>query len=172
MADLPASNVLKDLFRLRRSGLVEYACAITRDRAAAEDVVQDAWVRLHGSDAFAAADRPEAFLYRTVRNLALDRMRRARFERLHFTDQDAADLRAQADEPTPEAAAASREALRKTLTAMQALPQRMQIAVQMHRIEGARLKDIAERLGVSVTVAHELVAEGVERCRDALRRRG
>jgi RNA polymerase sigma-70 factor (ECF subfamily) len=39
----------------------------------------------------------------------------------------------------------------------------------MHRFGGAKLREIAAELGVSVTVAHELVVTGVAHCRSRLR---
>lgn len=168
---MPAPPRHQDLFEQHRAALVAYAAALTRDRTVAEDIVQEAWIRLDQAEAFQSADRPEAYLYRIVRNLALDRIRRGRFELKHFSADEASALRATSPEPDPETAATAREALRKTLATLQSLPPRMRTAVEMHRLEGARLKDIAARLGVSVTVAHELVAEGVERCRRALRQK-
>ncbi|WEK40130.1 MAG: sigma-70 family RNA polymerase sigma factor [Candidatus Brevundimonas colombiensis] len=169
MADLPASSDLLRLFQDHRSGLVEYVAVILRDPGAAEDVVQDAWIRLQGSEGLAGADRPEAYLYRTVRNLALDRLRRRSFEQRRFVGDELSLATAPEPVPGPEAAAVSRDALRRVMTVMSEMPHRMRTAVAMHRLDGARLKDIAESLGVSVTTAHQLVVEGVERCRAALR---
>jgi RNA polymerase sigma-70 factor (ECF subfamily) len=44
------------------------------------------------------------------------------------------------------------------------------MALEMHRFGGCRLKEIADRLGVSVTTAHTLVAEGIAHCRRRLKR--
>jgi RNA polymerase sigma factor (sigma-70 family) len=170
-AELSVPIDLPRLFETHRAGLVAYALAIVRDRATAEDVVQDAWIRIQAAEAGAKADRPDAYLYRTVRNLALDRGRRAAFERRHFIQSPDNIDQTRADEVDPETATAVREELRLTLETLQTLPQRMEAAVRLHRLEGMRLKDIAERLGVSMTVAHELVSEGVDRCRQVLRER-
>ena len=51
------------------------------------------------------------------------------------------------------------------------MPPRMRRAVELHRLSGATLREIAGELGVSVTTAHTLVTDGVERCRQALRHR-
>ncbi len=40
----------------------------------------------------------------------------------------------------------------------------------MHRLEGRKLREIASHLGISVALAHGLVADGVEHCRRRLRR--
>jgi RNA polymerase sigma-70 factor (ECF subfamily) len=52
---------------------------------------------------------------------------------------------------------------------MDELPARTRIALEMRRIEGAKLRDIAQRLGVSVPVAHSIVAEGIAYCRRRVR---
>ena len=150
---------------------MNYATNITGDPAAAEDVVQEAWMRIRAMARLRPLEEPTGYLYRIVRNLAIDGLRRRRFEREHFAE-GAADQAEQAasDAPSPEAAMVSRDDLRIALEVLESLPERMRIAVEMHRVGGAKLKDIAARLDISVTVAHELVAEGVQRCRARLRR--
>lgn len=162
---------LSRLFADHRASLVAYALAIVRDSAAAEDIVQEAWIRIQTSEVMLKADRPDAYLYRTVRNLALDHGRRASFERRRFVHSPERVDQTLAEDVDPETAAAAREELKLILEVLSRLPRKMETAVRLHRLEGLRLKDIAERLNVSTTVAHELVAEGVGRCRQALRER-
>ncbi len=50
--------------------------------ADAEDMVQEAWLRLHQADP--KPDSEEAFLYRVVSNLCIDRLRRLKVERKHY----------------------------------------------------------------------------------------
>lgn len=78
------------LFLDHRATLVDYATPIVGDRMRAEDVVQEAYIRFApGAADGAAAGRvaqPVGYLYRIVRNLALDVTRRRRTEdhnRLH-----------------------------------------------------------------------------------------
>jgi RNA polymerase sigma-70 factor (ECF subfamily) len=52
--------------------------------ADAEDVLHDAWLRLHAQD-LSALDDPEAWLVTVTTRLALDRLRRAKAEREHYT---------------------------------------------------------------------------------------
>ncbi len=163
-------NILS-LYMTHRGELVNYATNITGDRAAAEDVVQEAWMRICAAARLRPLEEPAGYLYRIVRNLALDGRRRNSFEQRHFiagAEDEAA--RTPSEAPTPEATALSREDLRIAIEILESLPEQMRIAVEMHRLGGAKLKDIAARLGISVTGAHELVAEGVQRCRTRLRR--
>jgi DNA-directed RNA polymerase specialized sigma24 family protein len=57
------------------------------------------------------------------------------------------------------------------MAAIAELPERTQIALEMHRFGGCKLREIADHLGISVTLAHSLVAEGIEHCRRRLHRR-
>lgn len=159
------------LYLTHRRALVHYATRITGNRSSAEDVVQEAWLRIGTIARSRPLDEPTGYLYRIVRNLALDGRRRSTFEQKHFVEDARREaVQTACEAPTPEAEAVSRDDLRIVMETLEALPERMRIAVEMHRLGGAKLKDIADRLGVSVTVAHELVAEGVQRCRLRLRR--
>lgn len=154
----------------RRADLVRYAHKITGDRDRAEDVVQEAYLRFGEAAAKQQLDQPGRYLARIVRNLALDRVWRARREAATFaSDGEAAMARAVADKPSPEAQALSRDEHRRLCAALDELPERTRLAVEMHRFAGARLREIAEELGISVTLAHQLVTEGVAHCRRRLR---
>ena len=163
---MPKSRTLLGLYADHRVDLVRFAANITGSSSAAEDVVQEAWLKLGAADARQSLEEPLGYLYRIVRNLALDGRRRQGFEQRHFIEgaQDLAE-RTASETPSPEDVASVRADLRRVSEALDALPERMRIAVEMHRLGGAKLKDVAVRLGVSVTAAHQLVAEGVYRCR-------
>lgn len=117
---------LSHLFETHRAALVAYAVAIIRDRAAAEDVVQEAWIRIQAAEAGGRVDRPDAYLYRTVRNLALDRGRRTAFERRHFIQSPDNIDQTVADEVDFKTTAAAREELRLTLKTLRTSPRRME----------------------------------------------
>jgi RNA polymerase sigma-70 factor (ECF subfamily) len=158
------------LFLSHRSALLRQANRITRDRAQAEDVLQEAWLRFRAVLAERPMDEPLGYLSRIVRNLALDGARRSGLEdRLFHSDANAELLQVPSEAPSQEAAVISESELRVVEHALALMPERMRVAVRMHRIEGIKLKAIAAQLGISVTSAHGLVADGVARCRAALR---
>lgn len=154
------------LYVAHRSALVRYADGIVGDRFHAEDVVQEAYLRFDAVAGRRPLDEPVGYLYRIVRNLAVDGRRRLLREARHVGPaMGEAVAEIAEDRPSPEADALGRDELRALQAAMEELPDRTRIALEMHRFGGARLKDIAEALGVSVTVAHALVMDGVDRCR-------
>jgi RNA polymerase sigma factor (sigma-70 family) len=160
------------LFMAHRRDLVSYASGIVGSRAQAEDVVQEAWLRFDDATRMRLLEEPLGYLYRIVRNLALDgRRRRAREDRGR---ESYAAIAVEADGPnctTPESEALHKDALRIVMAAIAELPERTQIALEMHRFGGCKLREIADHLGISVTLAHALVAEGIEHCRRRLHRR-
>jgi RNA polymerase sigma-70 factor (ECF subfamily) len=73
-----------DLFERHRSRLFGLAYRMLGTPADAEDVLHDAWLRLHDQDV-AGLDDPEAWLVTVTTRIALDRLRRAKAERAHYT---------------------------------------------------------------------------------------
>lgn len=150
------------LYLEHRGSLVNYANGIVRDRAGAEDVVQEAWLRF---SAATGADRagteigqPVAYLYRIVRNLALDWVNRA--------DAPSASAAAAVEQiphetPSAEHVLFYRDELRVLADALTELPERTQLAFRMYRLEGRTLQQVADRLGISVVRAHQLVKDAV-----------
>ena len=159
------------LFMRHRRALVDYADTIVGSRAQAEDLVQEAWLRFEKAGRHRPLDHPAAYLYRIVRNLALDVRRQIGRERtvMSTADFDAAAAARADDAPGPERAAISKNELERVLAAMAELPERTRIALEMHRFGGCKLREIAAALGVSIPLAHILVAEGVQHCKSRLK---
>src|SRR5690606_22989616 len=76
------------LYQRHRNGLYGYALSICRDGAEAADLVQDLWLAfLQDADKLAAVVNVRAYLYRSLRNRALDAMRRRGIERAAVADR-------------------------------------------------------------------------------------
>ena len=73
-------------------------------RADAEDVVQDAWLRWHGTEQ-AGVQSPEAWLVTVTTRLALDRLRSRKSERETYSGWWLPEPLVEIDERTPESAA-------------------------------------------------------------------
>ena len=157
------------LFVTHRGALVNYASRIVGDPAQAEDVVQEARLRYGAAALGRRLEEPVGYLYRVVHNLALDRRRRLNLEDRHTAGQVGRLAASLADEaPSPEDEAIARQELQRVIAAMAELPERTRIALEMHRFGGCALKEIAERLGVSVSMAQVLVVQGIKHCQRAL----
>jgi len=157
------------LFASQRRRLIAEATRLTGDKASAEGVVQEAWIRMSQRATEMTSDAPAGYVRQVVRNLALDeyRQRRRREQLMTLDPGDDPEV------PDGEAVGVDRVLMaRQELTLVTAelarMPSRMRRAVELHRVSGAPLREIAAELGVSVTTAHGLVTQGVERCRKCL----
>lgn len=151
------------LFLAHRSALVDYATPIVGCRAWAEDVVQDSYLRFAARDEDEEAIRqPVGYLYRIVRNMALDCVRRLAAEGRRDESQ-AALMGEEAVTPSPEDVAISRDHLRRVEAALNGLPDRTRLAFELHRFGNLTFQQIGERLGVSTATAHRLACDAMVR---------
>src|SRR3989442_6140953 len=72
----PGAETIEVLFAALESPFLSYALRLVADLGAAEDVVQESFMKLHAQ--FNEVREPRRWLYRTVHNLALNHQRRAR----------------------------------------------------------------------------------------------
>lgn len=162
---MPDDSVALDLYRLHRTALISYARGIVGDRDSAEDVVQDAWLQLKQALDRGVLRDPLPYLYRIVRNLAIDARRRAQRRLRHIADQGEEHIAMVADDgPSPEQVVRAQVELACVERALASLPERQRIAIEMVRLGGFRLRDVAERLHISVSLAHLLVVQGLAEC--------
>lgn len=158
------------LFAGQRRRLIVDATRVTGDAASAEDVVQEAWIRLSQGTADTPVAEPVGYVRRVVRNLALDEYRqRRRREQVTPLDSDDDPGVADAEAVGIDRVLIARQELAMVTAELGRMPSRMRRAVEMHRVLGAPLREIAAELGVSITTAHALVTQGVERCRKCLK---
>lgn len=164
-------NILS-VYVAHRAQLVEYASRILHDRGHAEDVVQEAYLRLEAAASTRLLGEPIRYLYRIVRNLALDTRRSLHRDRQRLVT-GAGDTVAQIsdDLPSPEASAVAKDDLRVVSDAMAELPERTRIALELHRFGECTFREIAAHLGISAGLAHALVIQGLEHCRERLCRK-
>ena len=74
--ELSADRPLPRLFRSHNNVLIDYASGIVGSRSEAEDVVQEAWLRFERAERARPVHEPVRYLYRIVRNLAIDGRRK------------------------------------------------------------------------------------------------
>jgi RNA polymerase sigma factor (sigma-70 family) len=148
----------------KRGDLVRFLTARLGSVAAAEDLVQDLYVRLATIELTGAVENPSAFLYRAAINLMLDRGRgERRSGQREQAWQDSRNLTvagmAAADEPSPEQAVTARQALNRLVAAVDTLPPKTRRAFELHKFEGLSQAETAARLGVTrKTVEKQLAA--------------
>lgn len=143
-----------------RDDLVEYASRLLhQDRSKAEDVVQEAWIRLsarHGQGTEIL--NPLHYMYSIVRNLALDILSRTTRETVVDTALAPYDTIPH-EQPSAEEVVFHRDRLRILADAISELPERTQVAFRMYRLEEKTLQVIADHLNISVARTFQLVRD-------------
>jgi RNA polymerase sigma factor (sigma-70 family) len=132
----------------------------TRRSPDAEDLLQQAFVRMQEYASRNTVENPSAFVVRVARNLSIDAARQTRHRgeiMVETVDPDlAADRYALQDEVYE-----SRKRLERVRAALAELSPRTRMVFLMHRIEGLKYREIAEQLDVTVSAVEKHIAKAV-----------
>lgn len=140
-----------------RSALIEYATPILGSREAAEDIVQDAFLRFAPAKArIGSPEQALSYLIRIVRNLAFDVLKHRKVEKRRM-DGDPPYWLLPREEPTPEQSLLFCDQIRIVSDALSELSVESRVALEMHRFGGFTLEEVADHLGISVATAHRHV---------------
>ncbi|ODT76865.1 MAG: RNA polymerase factor sigma-70 [Nitrosomonadales bacterium SCN 54-20] len=158
---------LSEVFMAHRSQLRWAALKILGNPERAEDVVQDAYLKVSEAAAVFHVKQPVAYLFQIVRNLAIDHHRRISFELNLFEGEDGG-LHVPSPIGMPEATVIGRQHLKLVAKAISELPERTRRAFELHRLEGQTHRAIAAELAISTSLVNILIHEAIDHCRAAL----
>jgi RNA polymerase sigma factor (sigma-70 family) len=174
-AEAPGCETIEELFAALESPLLAHALRYIGEFALAEDVVQEAFMKLHAQ--FEQVDRPRPWLYRTVHNLALNRRRDARktvpLEPDGESEGSSAPVEIADTALPPDAQMLRVEGIGLVRISLEALDARSRELVRLKFHEDLSYKDIAARTGLTAgnvgfilhyalkTIAAELAKTGV-----------
>lgn len=150
---------LGEVYEAHASDCLRLACVLTDDRETAEDITQDAFVRI-GRKVLGLRDldHSRAYLLRTVVNLCRGRGRRLAVERSAL-----ARLRPMGLENLPDLGERD-----EMWTALLALPQRQRAALFLRYYLDQSEAQAAETLGCSLSALKSLVTRGLKTLRASL----
>jgi RNA polymerase sigma-70 factor, ECF subfamily len=135
------------------------------DRQDAEDVLHDVLIKMHGNlDSLKNHDRAEAWAYQITRNGIADYYRRRQAQSITTDSLDDFDLLpTSVDSPSLE-----REIATCLRPMIDQLPEHYREAVVLADLEGVTQREVADRLGISVSGAKSRVQRGRDRLREIL----
>ncbi len=156
---------LRQIFDAEESSLLRYAHGIVGQRETAEDLVQEAFLRLHQH--WLEVTHPRSWLFRSIRNLALNHLRDHKRETPLEQDRDW-----QSPAPDPEQTLGKQEAIGTLQLLVSELheDERQLIALKYH--EGLKYDQISQRTGLSVSNVGYKLHHTLKNLADSLRSLG
>ncbi|WNO08675.1 RNA polymerase sigma factor [Teredinibacter sp. KSP-S5-2] len=136
--------------------------------AEAEEVVQEAFVRLLKLDNKDVTSYIQAYLYRIATNLTIDRLRR------HAISPE---VQANADvsedymdfSSSPETKVKYRKLLEKMSDVIETLPEKCQLAFLLYKVKGMEYKEIAAHMNLTESMVRKHVLRVVRHCYDRMK---
>lgn len=161
------SHPLIAVYLARRAELVRYFRIRLRSEAAAEDLVQDIYVKIAGLPAEDIGN-PAAYLYRLGTNLMLDRIKQQRRSERRDADwRDAETVTAGGEDvaqaPPADEALAARQRLDQIIATVGDLPPQVQEAFRLHKLEGLTHAETAKAMGISRSSVEKHIMASLKR---------
>jgi len=159
---------LSDLYRRWAGPLLRYLERMVKDRATAEELLQESFIRVHQArDRYEPEARFSTWLFRIGRNLALNELDLARRRKPHFstdTERSEDDSRPRltlvSSTPSAESVIEARRTRDLVDGFLAELPERQRSALWLSAVEGHSYAEIAEILGTSNQSVKALIHRG------------
>ncbi|MBB4865721.1 RNA polymerase sigma-70 factor (ECF subfamily) [Pseudomonas nitritireducens] len=146
-----------------RKTLARYLTGRTGCADTAEDLLQEAWLKLNRAQASDAVANPAAYLRRMAANLAIDDSRANSRRLLDATEIDAL-LDVPDEAPGVEQQVADRQALERLTEILKELPVRRRELFLAARVEGLPHKQLASHFGVSLRTVELEIQRALDYC--------
>jgi len=166
-------ETIEQLFAALESPLLSYALRLVGDRSLAEDMVQEAFMKLHAQ--FDHVREPRRWLYRTVHNQALNHRRQAdRTVPLHSPTEETASPASDTTDPQPlpDEQIARWEGIGLVRLSLETLDDRSRKLIRLKFNEGLSYKEISVRTGLKVGHVGYLLHHALKSIADELSKNG
>jgi RNA polymerase sigma factor (sigma-70 family) len=155
---------LAALFETEESGLLRFAIGLVRRRSVAEDLVQETFLRLH--QVWAQVENPRGWLYRSLRNLAINHLRD------HSRETELNDSSQPAVGELPSEMLGQLETIGMVKMLVAELTDEDRNLIQLKYIEDLKYQAISQRTGLSVGNVGYRLHHLLKSLADSLRRAG
>lgn len=154
---------IHDLFLQHRDSLVRTLVRMVGCHQTAEDLTQEAYLRVVHATAAGGVTYVRPFLYQTARNLALDHLRKEKVRKRtdSVVEDEEAIAQVPASHPTPEQATATRQQVDQLITALAGLSERRRQILILHRFHHWTYERIAVHLGLSRSAVEKNLREAL-----------
>ena len=135
-----------------------------------DDVSQETFLRAYKAEMTTAVDQPKAYLFRTAKNLMLNEFgKKAR----KVTDyiEDVGSFDGLQDSESLEDNVMAQQRLGIYCEAMASLPEQCRRVMLMKKVYGLPTKEVARRLGISISTVEKHMTKGLKDCNAVLTER-
>jgi RNA polymerase sigma-70 factor (ECF subfamily) len=160
----PENQSIAALFESEESGLLRFAIGLVGQRVVAEELVQEAFLRLH--QAWSGVENPRGWLYRSLRNLAINHLR----DRPREAPIDEESV-ASGDRSVGESLGRS-EAVGMVRLLLSELPEDDRKLIELKYRDDLKYEAISRKTGLSVGNVGYRLHHALKGLADALRRAG
>lgn len=158
---------LSDIFRAYHAEAVRFATRLVGGRENGEEVVQDAWLSLAVRGGATPIEHPKTYFFTATRNAAIAFTARTNREWSHRVDFDAVPEADLADDTLGRYEQAHQ--LAKLAVFLNELPPACRQAFILNKLEGYTHPEVAEKLGISVSMVEKHVVRALLHCRALMR---
>jgi len=139
----------------------------------ANDLAQEAFLRMHKFQQSQPLENARGFLFKTANNLAIDQLRRSKLHVNYLLAASTPEI-GQDDEnrsaPSPERTVAAKQELAQLYALIDKLPNKIKVAFLLHRGRGLSYSEIAAEMGVSNSMVEKYMTEALKLLRRELAR--
>jgi RNA polymerase sigma factor (sigma-70 family) len=166
------AETLEELFTALESPLLSYALRLLGERELAEEIVQEAFMKLHAH--FDEVREPRRWIYRTVHNLALNQRRSSsKIVRLQSPDPDESNTPDVSDpQPLPDEQIARCEGIGMVRLGLETLDERSRELIRLKFHEDLSYKEISVRTGLKIGHVGYLLHHAIKALSEELARNG
>ncbi len=162
----PSRDWFDGLVEQTHAGLTRYVDRILASPDDTQEVLQEAYLKVYL--AISKSDRdenyPVALLYTTARNIAISRLRHQSVV-LKSVGAVAIAEQLRAERETVEQQVSANERRRSLLLVVNGLPPKCRDVFVLRWIHGMSQRDIAEKIGISVSTVEKHLAKGLRHCK-------
>ncbi len=172
-AKSPGCETIEELFAALEAPLLAYGLRLAGERGLAEDIVQEAFMKLHSQ--FNDVRAPRRWLYRTVHNLALNQRRQsAKIISLHPSaeNENSSDLNLADAALLPDEQIIRMEGIGQVRLSLAALDDRSRELIRLKFTDELSYKDISTRTGLTVGNVGYLLHHALKTIGEELARTG
>ncbi|NVK64126.1 MAG: RNA polymerase sigma-70 factor [Flavobacteriales bacterium] len=162
------TTVLNTLFKAHYDELCRYAFSIVKDQDAAEDVVQQLFIKLwEKRDSIREIDNIRSYLFRSTFNMSLNEQKK--MQRMPKSDDEAVRNSSLQSEVQTSSLLTTNELQGRVDSAMMVLPEKCREVFRLSRFEQLSYKEIAEELEISPKTVENQMGKALRIMREELK---